>query len=71
MSIYQNRGATCPKCFWQEDAIKGDFTAKKQCKRCKNNNGRPGFDPKPGVLVNYFDAVGSNGKTIMVRQVVD
>lgn len=71
MSLYQNQGATCPKCIWQEPALKGDITAKYQCKKCMGRDGRKGFDPKPGVNVEHVNAVGRNGRLIMVRKVID
>jgi hypothetical protein len=70
MSIYQNQGASCINCLWQEPALQGDITAKYQCKKCRNNNDRPGWEPKPSVMVSYFNAVNAKGKQIMVRKVI-
>jgi hypothetical protein len=69
MSIYQNQGASCTNCFWQEDALKGDFTAKLHCKKCYMKDGRPGWDPKHGVTINYYQGQ-SMGKTVFIRKVV-
>jgi hypothetical protein len=71
MSIYQNQGASCITCLWQEDSLKGNITAKYQCKKCRDKDSRPGWEPKPNVMVNYFNAENSNGKRIMVRKVIE
>lgn len=70
MSIYQNEGATCPTCLWQEPALQGDVNARYQCKKCRTKNGRPGWDPKPEIIVNTYQGLDSKGKIIFFRKVV-
>lgn len=69
MSTYQNRGASCINCFWQESALQGDITAKSHCKKCRNKNGKPGWDPKPELNIGYsHDRI--HGKLIITRTVL-
>ncbi|AIF52042.1 hypothetical protein UFO1_2495 [Pelosinus sp. UFO1] len=70
MSLYQNQGASCITCVWQEGALEGFINAIRRCKKCRNNVNRPGWDPKPNVKIQYISVI-SRKSGITVRKVIE
>lgn len=62
----ENEGATCDTC-----AHKGGKSMK-QCRKCYNRDGRPGWDPAPGVQTKIAHAYEySTNREYLIRQVVE
>ena len=70
MELYINEGATCPTCIYQEGALKKELDAVRQCKKCMKRNGRPGWDPKPSVQVEFRARINNRNQTYTVRRVI-
>jgi hypothetical protein len=60
-----NEGANCSNCVHQ------DTRPKKQCRQCVTRDGRPGWDPAPGVktrLIEVYETL--TRRRYLVRKVV-
>jgi len=71
MGVYQNQGASCITCTWQEGALIGDVNSKYQCKKCRNKKSCPGWEPKPGTNIIYSRVAGAGGKIVSIRKVIE
>lgn len=70
MGVYQNQGASCVTCTWQEGALRGEVNSKYQCKKCRNKTSNPGWEPKPGTNIRYSRVSVSGGKFVSIRTVI-
>lgn len=69
-SLFINEGATCPTCIYQEGALRKELDAVRQCKKCMRRDGRPGWDPKPSVRVEFSERIFRNKQSRTVRRVI-
>ncbi|SDN25073.1 hypothetical protein SAMN04488502_11572 [Dendrosporobacter quercicolus] len=67
---YINQNASCINCIYQESALKKELDAVRQCKKCMRKNGRPGWDPKPTVKLEFSQGTDYRGKSFIVRRVI-
>lgn len=69
-SPYVNEGATCPTCIYQEGALSKEMGAVRRCKMCMRKTGRPGWDPKPSVKLEFRQCMDRNSKMYTLRRVI-